>query len=256
MKVRIFSLTSLLLLTLAVPAALGIYLEGEDTIVKQTKEAVLIVAGKITDVQYVQPDMSKFRVFTDVTMDVSRVLKGEPNIDDRTVRFRIGGGIGIHPVNGEVCEYEISDNLEFITGDEMILFIIKRTWGNGWAFYKGLYPTMYPLPPRIVDATANGQTQSVAQFHLGFFREKYTMNLPVEIAFRFIEAAVKAPDETSHLEEKVRPIQAITMARLQDPPAIESQKFLDMLDEELTKIEALIKEREAQDENAEGNKDK
>ena len=51
MKVRIFSLTSILLLTLIVQTAFGLYLVGENTIVRQTKEAALIVAGQITDVQ-------------------------------------------------------------------------------------------------------------------------------------------------------------------------------------------------------------
>ena len=256
MKVQIFSLISLLLLTLAVPAALGIYIAGEDTIVKQSKESVLIVAGTITGVQYVQPDMSKFRVYTDVTMEVSKTLKGEPNINDETVRFRIGGGVGIHPMDGEVYEYHISDNMEFAIGDKMILFIVKRTWGLGWPFYDGLYPKMYPYPPQIVDAQVNGQTQTVAQFRLGFFNERYTMNLPVETAFRFIEAAVKAPDEISLLEEKIRPIQASTMERLQNPPAIESPNFLGMLNEELATIEALIKEREAQNEEQDSNIDR
>ena len=255
MKTRI-TLTSLLLLTLSVPAVFGIYIVGEDTIVRQTKEAVLIVAGKVSDVQYVQPDMSIFRVYTDVTLDVSEVLKGEPNIDEKTVRFRLAGGVGFHPLIGEESRDVISTNMEFPVGEEMILFIIKRTWGNGWPFYNGLYPMMYPVPPQIEQVNVDGQAHTVAQFWLAFFEEKYTMNIPVETAFRFIRAAAKAPDETSLLEEKIRPIQARTMERLRNPPPIESPKFLGMLDEELTKIELLIKERETQDENQKGDSNK
>ena len=108
---------------------------------------------------------------------------------------------------------------------------------------------MYPFPPQIGQVNVDGQTHTVAQFRLAFLEEKYSMNLPVETAFRFIEAAVKAPDEVSLLEEKIRPIQAINMERLRNPKPIESPKFLAMLEEELTKIEALIKEREAQNKN-------
>lgn len=46
------------------------------------------------------------------------------------------------------------------------------------------------------------------------------------------------------------------MERLRNPVLIESPKFLAMLDKELTKIEALIKERAAQDENPAGDSDK
>ena len=190
--------------------------------------------------------MSRGKVYRDVTIAVSEVLKGKPNINDETVRFRIGGGTGIHPMTGRVYTEYISTNIEFPVGDEMILFIRKRTWGDGWPFYDGLYPMMYPLPPRIEQVKADEQTYQVAKFRLAFFEEKYSMNIPVETAFRFIKAAVKAPDEVSLLEEKIRPIQAINMERLRAPNPIESPKFLAMLREELTKIESLIKEGEAQ----------
>ena len=250
------AMLSIIFLMVIVQTTFGAYVSDDDTIVSVTKQAVLIIAGKVTSVESVQPDMSRGKVYRDVTITVSEVLKGKPNIDDQTVRFRIEGGTGIHPMNGRVFTEYLSTNIEFPIGDEMILFIIKRTWANGWPFYDGLFPIMHPFPPQIVDVTANGNTQTVAQFQLGFFEEKYTMNIPTETAFRFIRAAAKAPDATSLLEEKIRPIQALNMERMRNPPLIEDAKFIAMLDAELTRIEALIKEMEAQDENPNNDSNK
>ena len=59
MKTRI-TLTSLLLcLTLTAQDVFGsFYCHSDDTIVARTKQSVLIVAGKITDLQYVESDGS------------------------------------------------------------------------------------------------------------------------------------------------------------------------------------------------------
>ena len=244
---RFATLTTICLMMIAHTTS-GAFISDDDTIVSLTKQAVLIVAGKITNVQSVQPDMSRAKFYRDVTINVSEVLKGKPNINEKTVQFRIDGGTGIDPRTGKSLTEHLSTNIEFPVGDEMILFIHKRTWGRGWPFYESLYPIMHPYPPQIVDVQANGNTHTVVQFRLGFFEEKYTMNIPTETAFRFIRAAAKAPDETSLLEEKIRPIQAINMERLRNPVPIESPKFIAMLEDELTKIEALIAEREAQTE--------
>ena len=234
-------LTSLLLwITLAVQAVLSSFVIGEDTIAKQTDQAVLIVAGKITDVQ---SDHLYGRIYTDVTITVSKILKGKPNIDKNTVRFRVEGGTSA----GET-EW-VSTVVDFPLGDELILFIEKRT-GDDWEqFYDGLYPIMYPPYPKIrtVFNIADGKTYEIARFHLAFYKEKYSLHLPLELAFRFIENAVKAPEKVALLEEKIRPIQDDKKHR--HNRQIESPEFLSMLDSELTTIEKIIKQREANDAN-------
>ena len=235
MKTKIV-LTSLFLLTLAVQTVLSSFVVGEDTIAKQTEQAVLIVAGKITDVQ---SDHLYGRIYTDVTITVSKVLKGKPNIDKNTVRFRAEGGTSA----GET-EW-VSTVVDFPLGDELILFIEKRT-GDDWEqFYDGLYPIMYPPYPKIrtVFNIADGKTYRVARFHLAFHKEKYSLHLPLELAFRFIENSVKAPEEATLLEEKIRPIQDDKKHR--HNRRIESPEFLSMLDSELTNIEKIIKQRKA-----------
>ncbi len=244
---------SLLLVTLILQTSFAVYVATDNTIVKQTKESVLIVAGKISDIQYVQPDASIGHVFTDVTISVSEVLKGEPNINENTARFRIRGGRGIDPRTGQAMMSDISTNIEFPIGDELILFITKNSSENEGA-YDSLYPIMHPHPPVIEDIKADGQTHRVARFALGFYEEKYTMNLPLDLAFRFIKTTVKAPDEVSLLEEKIRPLKSQDLQRgaMLDQP--ESPKFLSMIEDELTRIDEAIKEREKNNENAkEGN---
>lgn len=234
-------------LTLAPQKVFGSFLVGDDTIVSQTKRAVLIVAGNVSDIQYVQPNSNIARVYTDVTINVSNTLKGTPNIDEDTVRFRIEGGIGIHPLNGRTFIEEVSTVQEFRRGQELILFLEKRTLDDWSKFYGGLYPLMYPPYPKIDKVQVNGEEYKIARFHLAFFHESYRLNIPVDIAFRLIDNAIKAPEDLSLLEEKIRPLKDTTFAKNQGQE-VEPEKFLSMLRTELAKIETKIAEREAADE--------
>ena len=68
------------------------------------------------------------------------------------------------------------------------------------------------------------------------------MKLPVEVAFRLIEYAVKAPEAVALLEEKIRPIKDMRKPENLGNQKVESPQFLSMLESELTIIEAKIKE--------------
>lgn len=240
MKTKVVLTPLFLCLALITQKGFGSYLVGDDTLVSQTKQAVLIVAGKVSDIQYIY----RGDIYTDVTITVSKTLKGQPNIDKHTVRFRIEGGIW-----GNIGS-EISTVPRFKVGEELILFLQKRTWGNawgtGWSFYDGLYPLLPPLYPRINTLKENGKEYKIAQFYLALFKEKYCLNLPVEMAFRLIKNAVKAPEEVALLEEKIRPIKDIRKPENRGKQKMESPEFLAMLESELTKIEAKIKKKRAE----------
>ena len=133
-------------------------------------------------------------------------------------------------------------------GQELILFLEKRTWGTGWSFYDGLYPLVYPPYPKINTLKENGKEYTVAHFYLAFFKEEYLLKLPLDVAFRLIENAVKAPEEATRLEEKIRPIKDIQKPENRGKQQVESPEFLSMLELELTKIEAKIKEKESRTE--------
>ena len=192
--------------------------------------------------QYVQPDNGD--IYTDVTITLSETFKGQPNIDENTVRFRIEGGIGIHPVNGKMVGSLVSDVPTFKVGQELIIFLQRRTWGDGWSFYDGLYPLVHPPYPKINTLKENGKEYKIAQFSLALFKQAYLLKLPVEVAFRLIEYAVKAPEEVALLEEKIRPIKDIQKPENRGKQQVESPEFLSMLESELAKIEAKIKEKE------------
>ena len=239
MKTRI-TLTSLLLcLTLTAQNVFGLsYRHSDDTIVARTKQSVLIVAGKVTDLQYVESDGS---IYTDVTIAVSKVLKGEPNIDDKTVRFRVEGDRG-----ADGAAVWVSGVRKFPIGDELIFFIHKRD-RREWAYDK-LYPMMH-FYPEIVTEQVDGQTHKFVWFQLYFFGDEYSMKLPVELAFRLIENAIEAPEEVALLEKKIRAIknnQWEKIRAIKDMPRRKYEvksttMFLSMLEWELTQIEVRIK---------------
>jgi hypothetical protein len=235
MKTKVVLTALLLYLALTTQKGFGIFLSGDNTLVSQTKQAVLIIAGKVSDIQYVYRD----DIYTDVTITVSKTLKGQPNIDKNTVRFRIEGGVWGNTLS------EISTVPKFKVGQELILFLEKRTWGTGWSFYDGLYPLVYPPYPKINTLKENGKEYTVAHFYLAFFKEEYLLKLPLDVAFRLIENAVKAPEEVALLEEKIRPIKDIWKPENRRKQQVESPEFLLMLESELTKIETKIKEKES-----------
>ena len=235
MKTKAILASLFLCLALTTQKGFGSYFVGNDTLVSQTKQAVLIVAGKVSDIQYVY----RGNIYTDVTITVSKTLKGQPNIDKNTVRFRIEGGIWGNTIS------EISTVPKFKMGQELILFLQKRTWGTEWSFYDGLYP-LHPPYPRINTLKESGKEYKVAQFYLALFKERYRLKLPVKVAFRLIEYAVKAPEEIALLEEKIRPIKDIRKPENQGKQKVESSEFLSMLESELTKIEGKIKEKKTE----------
>jgi hypothetical protein len=236
MKTKVVLTALLLYLALTTQKGFGIFLSGDNTLVSQTKQAVLIIAGKVSDIQY----LYRGDIYTDVTITVSKTLKGQPNIDKDTVRFRIEGGIWGNTLS------EISTVPKFKVGQELILFLQKRTWGTGWSFYDGLYPLVYPPYPKINTLKENGKKYKVAHFDLT--KQTYLLKLPLEVAFRLIEYAVKAPEEVALLEEKIRPIKDIQKPENRGKQQVESPEFLSMLELELTKIEAKIKEKESRTE--------
>ena len=239
----IITLTSLCLTLTAANVFGSFYRPDDDTIVGRTKRSVLIVAGKVTDLQYVEPDLGGY-IYTDVTITVSKVLKGEPNIDEKTVRFRVAGGI----MEDGSAQW-VSTVREFPMGEELILFIVKRNWRD-WAYDK-LYPMMHCYP-EIVTEQVGGQTHKVIWFHLSFWEDEYSIKLPVELAFRLIENAIEAPEAVALLEEKIRAIKDIQKEKIRavkdtqrkEHEVESSTMFLSMMEWELTQIEARIKNKD------------
>ena len=248
MKAKV--LFALLLFFLAVTAQKGFcsVLADDYTIVNQTRKAVLIVAGRVSDIQYVQPDLNKGNLYTDVTITVFKTLKGKPNIDKDMVRFRIEGGIGVDPSTGEIIGSSLSHVPTFEMGQELIIFLQKRWW-DAWPFYDELYPLIYPHAiASIYTLKENGKEYKVAEFLLAFFKQEYLLKLPLDVAFRFIQNTIKAPGEVALLEEEIREIKDIRKKENREKQKVESPEFLSMLQSELTKIEKIIKEKERNNE--------
>ena len=244
MKTKIVLAGLFLCLALATQEGFGVFLVDDDTILSQTKQAVLIVAGKVSVTQYVQPDMRIARVYTDVTIAVSKTFKGTPNINKNTVRFRVEGGMGIPPKTGKMFLEEVSSTpKKFEVGQELILFLVTRSLDGWGSFYDGLYPIAFPPYPEIHSVDENSK---VARFRLAFFDEHYRLNVPVEVAFRLIKNAIDAPEDFAVLEQKIRPLKDVQRLENRDDD-VEAADFLLMLNTELTKIEAKIAERKAQD---------
>ena len=208
-------------------AVFGSFLAVDATLVSQTEQAILIVAGKVSDIHYVD---YRGEIYTDVTMSVSKMLKGKPNIDEKTVRFRIEGG-----------RKAVSGVRPFKLGQQLILFLKKSTHWLVFNRYDGLYPLMSRPYPQIGKVPATGA--KIARFSFYFDKQEYRLNIPLDMTYRLIDAAIKAPDDVDSLEEQIRAIKAVETPENRGE-WVEPKAFLLMLESELTKIEKKIKERE------------
>lgn len=243
MKTKMLLATLIFALTLVVQQGFCIFIVDDDTILSQTKQATLIVIGKVSGMQYVQPDPRIARVYTDVTIDVSKTLKGIPNIDEDTARFRIEGGIGIEPTNNRVFIETVSTTPKFEIGQEVILFLETRVLNDWESFYDGLYPLLYPPYPTIEEVQGDNGEYKLARFYLAFYEIKYRLNVPLDVATQLLENTIKAPEEFAILEEKIRPLKNLEREENQGKE-VEPEDFLLMLGSELAKIEDAIQERE------------
>ena len=112
---------------------------------KHMKRAELVFIGTLTGTEYGTNGTRGF--LTDLTFRVDRLIKGEPNIDEDTVKFCIPGGIGLDPVSGEEIRHWSTMGEAFANLEVDSTFILMLRENEAIASWMPRRNGLYPVSP-------------------------------------------------------------------------------------------------------------
>ena len=111
------------------------------------KNAVIVVVGTVQQTEFVYRSNWVPTYTTDVTIDVTDVIKDDIDANDPLV-FMVIGGSGVNPETGEHLKLTVTNTPEFTVGEKVLLFLRRST--RPGRPYNGLYVTAGALDKRAV----------------------------------------------------------------------------------------------------------
>ena len=90
----------------------------------------IIVVGRVVQKDYVERVLDPAdgqQTTTDITVAVTEVVKGTPNAGKKKVKFMYLGGVYTDPIEDVEIQVIHTDQPEFSVGEEVLLFLNKRT---------------------------------------------------------------------------------------------------------------------------------
>ena len=111
------------------------------------KNASIVVVGRVEQTEFVYRSNWVPTYTTDVTIDVTDVIKGDVNADDPLV-FMVIGGSGVNPETGEDLTLEVTATPKFTVGEQTLLFL--KTSSRRGHPHNGLYVSAGDLGKRAV----------------------------------------------------------------------------------------------------------
>ncbi len=172
----------------------------------EMKRAELIFIGTLVDKQYAHNEVTNGFV-TDFTLNVEKLIEGEPNIDDDTVIFCIPGGEGVDPRNGKRRRHWSSMGAEFAhleIGERLILFLQYNTYIAKWMPRRdGLYPVhSWTVKKKKID----GRDEYLVHFWSNSINERlkhHFLGIPLPLFTELIDAARNHPDTIDPLMDYI-----------------------------------------------------
>ena len=165
----------------------------------QMKRAEMIFIGTLVSKQYAANEAS-IGCITDFTVDVDKLIEGEPNIDENTVIFCIPGGECNDSVTGEPIIHDNTMGAEYAhleVGEQLILFMQYNEHIAKWMPHReGFYPVhIWHVKKEKVD----GKEEYLVYFWSNFKDDRFKhhfLGIPLPLFLEFIEALREHPDET------------------------------------------------------------
>ena len=121
---KVFATLTLLILFLFSPCssdALTLAMPSWDfNIANLVKHTDLVVLGKVTGMRLIPEAHS-----TSITLSVESVIKGDPAVGDRLLRFTVMGRAGMKKHRGKRILWDVEGSLEFRLGERLLLFMKK-----------------------------------------------------------------------------------------------------------------------------------
>ena len=163
--------------------------------------AEIIVVGRVVQKDFVQrvvrPNLGEHTT-TDITVEVTQVVKGTPNAGKKKVKFMYLGGVSTDPVTGDSIEEIHTDEPEFSVGEEILLFLYKPNTKDYALYPHGAVQVLRGNygKKRIVDDT-------IMTLYAMEDDRLQPVILPLELAIKLIKAADKDKEKVELLEKNI-----------------------------------------------------
>lgn len=190
----------------------------------------LIVVGRVTQKDFVKRvvhlDIGE-DITTDVTVEVTQVVKGTPNAGKKLVKFMYQGGQYTDPDTGEPMEVIHTDEPEFTVGEELLLFLYKGDGGRHEYYpHDKLQVLRGDYGKRLI------RNNKIVMLYAMDDRLK-PIAMPLDMALKLAMAADKDKEKVESLENDIK---AVMQRHVGDNAPVLSDALIKRLSKEAQKI--------------------
>ena len=172
-----------------------------------TEAAVIVVVGTVDNTEFVYRSNWVPTYTTDVTIDVTDVIKGDIDPDESLV-FMVIGGSGINPETGEDLTLEVTATPKFTVGEKVLLFLRRSTRQgrphNGLQVIAGEYGKRKVVNNKVAMPYSYETTFFDKGRQKDITRKHYRrVELPFDLVVQVAKASIEDPDEIKSIEAEV-----------------------------------------------------
>ena len=221
---KVFAILTLLILFLFFPCssdALTLAAPPWDyNIANLVKHTNLVVFGKVTGMRLIPQEYS-----TSITLNVESVIKGDPAIGDRLLRFTVRGNAGMKKHKGKRINWHIPGHLEFKLGERLLLFM-----GGSQGNYRILRPGgKIIVTDNKVYISYTYKTNRYSDYHNEMRETKVrrSVELSLDLVVKIAKASIKDYDAIMELEADVATAVSLTEEDARPSLSVELLKQLE-----------------------------
>ena len=227
---KVFVALALLVLFLFLPCSSdALYLASPSwnyNIANLVKHTDLVVLGKVTGMRLIPQEYS-----TSITLKVESVIKGDPAVGDRLLRFTVADWAGMKKHRGKRILWSVEGSLKFRLGERLLLFM-----GGSHGDYRIFRPSGKIM---VTDNKVSiPYTYKINRFsdYYNEMRERKVrrfVELPLDLVVKVAKASIKDYDAITAIEVDVA--MAVSLAEKEARPSL-SVELLKRLEETVDQI--------------------
>ena len=168
-------------------------------LLRMVEDSHIVATGKIVHIN----DLTGRGHVTDFIFRIDTLIKGKPNLYDDYIKFSLEGGLAFH--NGELSRMEIAGYPEYYLGDELMLFLGKKSGSVPPDYQKTLaHDELYIV--NMWHGKKDIESGTVRFGYLNPEKRMYCIKFPIELAINLAKAYVRNKEATLALEDEIKTI--------------------------------------------------
>ncbi len=185
------------------------------------KHTDLVVLGTVTGMRLIPQEYS-----TSITLSVESVIKGDPAVGDRLLRFRVSGHAGMKKYRGKRINWNVEGSLEFRLGERLLLFMKK--YHSDYQVFLHRYGKRI-VTDNKVSIPYTYKTNQYSDYHNEMRERKVQryVELPLDLVVKVAKASIKDYDAIMEIEADVAKAVSLTEKEARPSLSVELLKRLD-----------------------------